>query len=301
MISKFKTIIVVVFTFLPSIIMAQCTINLDEATHIDCFGDNTGAITVDVASSLATTTYFWTGPLGFSSIVEDISGLLAGDYKLIVNDASTSCIDSFNYTIHQPLQITAEFTLSGLCETGDSADVSTLVYGGTPPYTYSWSIGGITTASIQGLIPGWYGLNVTDANGCDGWGYLTVSIPPALQVFMSIADADCKDDNTGSIQAFATGGTPPYDFYWPNNIIDLDKANTSILGELLEGTYAVEIIDEIRKKDKLHTELKYTKLEKDGLCHRFSRNKVQLLINHKTKSYIKNSQEDNEKNSKNYG
>jgi gliding motility-associated-like protein len=244
MISKFKTIIVVVFTFLPSIIMAQCTITLDEATHIDCYGDNTGAISVNVASSPATTLYFWTGPLGFSSVIKDISNLLAGDYQLIVNETSTSCVDTFNYTVQQPLQITVEFTLSGLCVSGDSADVSTLVYGGTPPYTYSWSTG-VSTPSTTGLLPGSYWLHITDKNGCDGWGFLTVSIPPPLQIFMSIADADCKDDNTGSIQAFATGGMPPYDFYWPDNIIDLDKANTSILGELLEGTYAVEIIDEM--------------------------------------------------------
>ena len=112
MLSKLKIIIVVVLVVIPSIIMAQCSITLDEATHIVCYGDNTGAITVDVASSPATTLYFWNGPLGFSSIVEDISGLLAGDYQLIVNDASTSCSDTFNYTIQQPLQITAEFTLS---------------------------------------------------------------------------------------------------------------------------------------------------------------------------------------------
>ena len=244
MCSKIKIIIVVVLVIIPSIIMAQCSITLDEAIHIDCYGDNTGAITVDVTSSPATTTYFWIGPLGFSSIVEDISGLLAGDYKLIVNDVSTSCSDSFNYTIQQPLQITAEFTLSGLCEIGDSADVSTLVYGGTPPYTYSWSTGGVTTASIQGLIPGWYGLTVTDANGCSSSQLsCPITLPPPLQSFMSIGDADCKDDNTGYIQAYVSGGIAPYDFYWPDNIIDLDKANTSIIGDLLEGTYAVEIID----------------------------------------------------------
>ena len=234
MCSKIKIIIVVVLVIIPSIIMAQCSITLDEAIHIDCYGDNTGAITVDVTSSPATTTYFWIGPLGFSSIVEDISGLLAGDYKLIVNDAS--CIDSFNYTIQQPLQIIAEFTLSGLCETGDSADVSTLVYGGTPPYTYSWSTGGVTTASIQGLIPGWYGLTVTDANGCSSSQLsCPITLPPPLQSFMSIGDADCKDDNTGYIQAYVSGGTAPYDFYWPDNIIDLDKVNTSMIGDLLEG------------------------------------------------------------------
>ena len=166
MISKFKTIIVVVLVIIPSIIMAQqCTITLDEATHIDCYGDNTGAITVDVASSPATTLYSWTGPLGFSSVIEDISGLLAGDYQLIVNDLSTSRSDTFNYTIQQPLQITAEFTLFGLCVSGDSADVSTFVYGGTPPYTYLWSTG-VTTASTTNLAPGLYNLKINDKNGC---------------------------------------------------------------------------------------------------------------------------------------
>lgn len=246
MLSKLKVIIGAVLVIIPSIIMAQCSITLDAATHIDCYGDNTGAITVDVTSSSATTLYFWTGPLGFSSVVEDISGLLAGDYQLIVNDASTSCSDTFNYTIQQPLQIAAEFTLSGLCEIGDSADVSTLVYGGTPPYNYSWSIGGITTAEIQGLIPGWYGLTVTDVNGCSSPQLgCPIILPSPLQILMNIGDADCKDDNTGYIEAYVSGGTAPYDFYWPDNIIDLDKANTSILGELLEGTYPVEIIDEM--------------------------------------------------------
>ena len=76
------------------------------------------------------------------------------------------CTDTFNYTIQQPMEISAEFTVSGLCDVGDSADISTIVYGGTPPYTYSWSTGGVTTASIEGLVPGWYGLTITDLNNC---------------------------------------------------------------------------------------------------------------------------------------
>ena len=244
MLSKIKTIIVIFFVFLPSVIIAQCSITLDEAIHIDCYGDNTGSIIVDVENDSTSTLYFWSGPLGFSSVVKDISNLLSGHYQLIVNDLSTSCIDTFNYTIQQPMQITAEFTLFGLCEIGDSADVSTFVYGGTPPYTYLWSTG-VTTPSTTNLAPGSYNLKINDKNGCVNWGWLTVTIPAPLQAYMSISDADCKDDNTGSVQVFVTGGTPPYDFYWPDNIIDLDKTNSSVLGELLEGTYAVEIIDEM--------------------------------------------------------
>jgi len=244
MIKKIKALFIICIAFLPVKIFPQCTITLNEATHINCYGDNTGAINVNVASSTATTLYFWSGPLGFSSVVQDISNLLAGDYQLIVNDVSTTCTDTFHYTVQQPLQITAEFTLSGLCQIGDSADVATLVYGGTPPYTYAWSTG-VSTPSTTGLAPGSYTLQITDKNGCNGWSFLTVSIPPSMQVFTSIADADCKDDNTGYIQAFVSGGTPPYDFYWPDNIVDLDKASTSTLGNLLEGNYVFEIQDDM--------------------------------------------------------
>lgn len=237
-------IIIFCVVFFPSQLFPQCAITLDEATHIDCYGDNTGSISVNVSSSPATSLYFWSGPFGFTSVVKDINNLLAGDYQLIVNETSLSCSDTFNYTIQQPLQITPEFTLSGLCEIGDSADASTFVYGGTPPYTYAWSTG-VTTPSTTNLAPGNYTLQITDKNGCNGWGVLNVTIPPSLQVFMSIVDADCKDDNTGAIQAYVSGGTAPYDFYWPDNTVDLDKENTSTLSDLLQGDYSVEIIDDM--------------------------------------------------------
>ena len=241
MLRKFKNIVGVVFTLVPSVIMAQCSITLDEATHVNCHGDNTGAITVNVASSPTTTIYSWTGPLGFTSPLEDISNLLAGDYLLIVNDPTITCTDTFNYTVQQPLQITANFTLLGLCETGDSADVNTLTYGGTPPYTYLWSTG-VTTASTTNLAPGSYHLKINDKNSCVNWAFLTIEIPSHLQVFMSISDAECKDDNTGSIRAFITGGTSPYGFFWEEGLIEYDD-NVSTLSELIEGMYAVEIID----------------------------------------------------------
>lgn len=39
--------------------------------------------------------------------------------------------------------------------------------GGTPPYTYLWSPGGQTSASISGLSAGTYSVTVRDAEGCD--------------------------------------------------------------------------------------------------------------------------------------
>jgi len=59
-----------------------------------------------------------------------------------------------------------------------------------------------------------------------------------------------------------------------------------------------EIMDEIRKRGKLHKKYRNTNLEEDGLIYRSSRNKVQTLINTKKKIYIQNSLEENKRNSK---
>ena len=59
-----------------------------------------------------------------------------------------------------------------------------------------------------------------------------------------------------------------------------------------------EIMDEIRTRDKLHRKYINTKLEADGLPYRSSRNKVQTLINSKKKIYIRNSLEQNKRDSK---
>jgi len=241
MLKKPKIIAGIVFILVPFIVMAQCSITLDEATHINCYGDNTGAITVNVTSSPVATIYSWTGPFGFSSPLKDISNLLAGDYQLTVNDPTIPCTSIFNHTVQQSPQITANFTLSGLCEIGDSADVNTITYGGTPPYTYLWSTG-VTTASTTNLAPGAHNLKINDKNDCVNWEFLTVATPSPIQVFMSISQAECKDDNTGSVKAFVTGGTSPYHFFWEEGLEEYDN-NVSALSELIEGLYAVEIID----------------------------------------------------------
>ena len=59
-----------------------------------------------------------------------------------------------------------------------------------------------------------------------------------------------------------------------------------------------EILEEIRKRDKLHKKYKNYKLEEDGVQYRSSRNKVQTLINTKKQKYIQNSLEENKRNSK---
>ena len=62
-----------------------------------------------------------------------------------------------------------------------------------------------------------------------------------------------------------------------------------------------EILNEIRNRDKLNKKYKNTKIEKNGILYRSSRNRVQSLINTKKENYIQSSLKENKWNSKNCG
>jgi subtilisin-like proprotein convertase family protein len=61
-------------------------------------------------------------------------------------------------------------TCSNLCNGSAVVDVT----GGTAPYTYSWSNGGVT-ATIPNLCVGTYNVTVTDANGCQSQAFTPVT------------------------------------------------------------------------------------------------------------------------------
>jgi hypothetical protein len=69
--------------------------------------------------------------------------------------------------------------------TGSSQDGTADVdaTGGTPPYSYTWVLGGDTvgtTDSISNLGPGTYNVTVADANGCTSTQQVTLTATSAL-------------------------------------------------------------------------------------------------------------------------
>jgi Secretion system C-terminal sorting domain/SprB repeat len=49
-------------------------------------GMNTGSIDLNVSGGVAPFTYSWTGPSGFTSNTEDLTGLVYGNYSVLVTD-----------------------------------------------------------------------------------------------------------------------------------------------------------------------------------------------------------------------
>ena len=124
---------------------AQCSYDSINITHVDCYNDNTGEIQIFITNP----NFDWNWVLPDSSISTNLilSNLQSGDFTLIINeysipgDSTSPLICSFIDTIsvEQTIPITAEFLLKNMCNPSDSADVTTTIYGGTPPYSTDWT------------------------------------------------------------------------------------------------------------------------------------------------------------------
>jgi hypothetical protein len=108
---------------------------------------------------------------------------------------------------------------------------------GQAPYTYNWTPGNMTSASVTGLCAGTYTVTVTDANACVSTSSFTVTQPPQLQVLVAPQSASCSSCCDGYIVSTAFGGTPPYAYAWSNG------QTTPTDQSLCPGTYTLCVTD----------------------------------------------------------
>lgn len=95
-----------------------------------------------------------------------LDGLPAGTYAVSIG-TSTVCGTLVNtITIEEPFALEAEATIDHAACAGDATgSIALEVLGGQAPYSYAWSTGA-TSAAIEDLAAGIYGVTVADANGC---------------------------------------------------------------------------------------------------------------------------------------
>lgn len=124
---------------------------------ISCNGENDGVINIDIVTGTPPYQIFWNGPNNYLSNDEDINNLVAGQYTLIIYDAS-GCGFGTSVTVEEAAALDVEVvTLPGVAYA--------VTTGGTAPYEYFWS-NGSTEPSLLDIDPGNYVVTVEDANGC---------------------------------------------------------------------------------------------------------------------------------------
>ncbi|MFI5149264.1 MAG: T9SS type A sorting domain-containing protein [Bacteroidia bacterium] len=125
-------------------------------------------------------------------------------------------------------------TCPGSCNGGGT----TVVSGGTTPYTYSWSPSGGTGSSATGLCAGTYTVKVTDYTGLSQSKTITVTAPSAFTISMFPSSPGCFGASTGSEYATVSGGTGPYTYSWSPV-----AGTSSVLSNIPAGNYTLHVTD----------------------------------------------------------
>lgn len=148
-------------------------LNLTSAiTDVSCHGGNDGSIDLTISGGTSAYSVSWSNEME----TEDLSGLAAGSYTVIVTDEN-GCTKTQSFTITEPsapLVVNGVITdATGSALSDGSVDIT--VTGGTTPYMYSWSTNA-TSEDISGIMAGIYTVTITDANACNTSANFTVNV-----------------------------------------------------------------------------------------------------------------------------
>ncbi len=210
------------------------------ASNVNCFGGATGGVNVTVTGGTPSYSYNWSGPS--TSNVEDISNALAGNYTLTVTDTK-SCTRTATFAISQPIQAlsNSKIITNVACNGTATGAIDLSVWGGTAPYAYAWSNGGLSQ-DISAITQGTYTVLVTDAKGCTLSDNILVTQPQALSGTLTTANVDCFGQATGSLLFSSVGGTPGYTYQWSNST-SLFSASSASISNVPADNYTVVVTD----------------------------------------------------------
>ncbi|MDO5980332.1 PKD domain-containing protein [Flavivirga spongiicola] len=220
--------------------------SLVNQVDIICFGDATGAINInttggrpiEVSPGVFDYSYSWTGPNGYTSNLQNLSGLFAGTYNLTVTDKS-NCTDTLQVILDQSDEIIIDFSTTEIECYGDNNASITIdnISGGNPPYTIQWSNLG-SGSDQNNLSAGTYIITITDNTNCEKQATVVIDEAPEFSINPTIANVSCYGENDASIALNLVGGITPLTLVWN------DDASAGVeRNNLTPGTYSVTITD----------------------------------------------------------
>ena len=223
-----------------------------QEVPVSCHGGSDGQVLLTISGGTTPYTYSWTSTSNpsFDSTLASISGLPAGIYSCIVEDANNCYALLGGYivtaTITQPqfpvsVPVSNLITSNVVCNGQSTGSISVTPSGGIPPYSFVWSNGfnssGLTSI-IAGIPAGTYSVDIRDANQClyveSG---IQITEPAGIIPTLSANPPTCNGFADASVTAFVSGGTPPYSYLWSNG------DTTASINGLNSGQYDVLIFD----------------------------------------------------------
>ncbi|HEX2617245.1 MAG TPA: SprB repeat-containing protein, partial [Flavobacteriales bacterium] len=217
------------------------TVTLTPSYHgtynISCFGKKDGAIDLSVSSGTSPYTYTWSN----GATTQDISGLAAGYYRVLVRDHDGNETEKEITLVEPGPEVECNsLTLTLLpsdhhgynisCDGGKDGAIDLTIVDGTPPYTIDWSTSQ-ETEDITDLTAGYYRVSVKDSDGRKGQAEITLTEPQAMKVDIDVYkypngyNISCFDCSNGNAAAVVTGGAPPFIYSWSDGPTTTERYN----------------------------------------------------------------------------
>ena len=209
------------------------TVTTAITTASSC-GSSNGSISATVTGGTAPYTYSWSN----GATTQNLTGVAAGTYTLTVTDANTcTATNGTGIVMSSPNAPVVNITsVNSTCNNANGSATANAT-GGSGNYTYLWTPGGQTTASISNLTTGNYSVTVTDNLGCTTVQNITISSSGGILIQASSVNAICGT-SLGSLSAVATGGNGNYTYTWqPGNLNGATQTNVPM------GTYTLTVTD----------------------------------------------------------
>jgi arylsulfatase A-like enzyme len=201
------------------------------ATTVNCFGQATGSIQLNVNSGTAPFSFLWNNGL----TVQNPNGLVAGNYAATITDVN-NCTATVATNIAQSNEITVAANASNASCGQSNGSIALTVNGGLSPYSYNWNTGSLVK-NQSNLAAGTYSVTITDANNCTKISTASISNTNAATANLTATPVTCFGNANGSLTLQIVGGISPFSFQWNDGSTQQNRTN------LAAGNYTVTILD----------------------------------------------------------
>ncbi|UCC30687.1 MAG: hypothetical protein JSU86_00115 [Phycisphaerales bacterium] len=164
--------------------------------------------------------------------------------------ASNGSHDVCNFTISTEGPLVAEAGADLTVTIGSSVTLAGFAYGGTSPYTYTWtpstglSDPNVSQPTALPLTTTRYTLSVVDSDGTTASDSVTVTVEAAQLSVDAGPDKTIARGNITTLAGSASGGEPPYQYRWlPTTDLDDPTAAQPAASPSTTTTYTLTVTD----------------------------------------------------------